>query len=68
MAIHTIQAIHFWLNDASRDQVMEILKDSAFDAWFDRLQPDSDNADAEGRYINGVDVEKWFQALIKDIG
>ncbi len=61
------QAIRAWLNGEGRDRVMEILGDSTFGSWFDSLQCDSDNAAADGKYFVGVGVEKWFQALIKDL-
>ena len=66
--LKAMEAIQAWLNGEGRDRVMEILGESRFGYWYDQLKCDSDNVGADGKYLVGVGVEKWFQALIRDLG
>jgi hypothetical protein len=65
-----IESVRSWLRGNPPDHIRQIIGEEGFGAWYDSLQCDSDNVDAEGKYLEGIkrDVENWFPALIKDLG
>jgi hypothetical protein len=65
--LQAVEAMRAWLNGEGRERVIQILGQSSFGAWYDSLKCDSDNVDADGKYLLGIGVEKWFQSLIKDL-